>query len=455
MPGDKGRQALMHGSRRARRPLRRLATVAILACMPGFAMASNLATEQERLLQVTLAQPTNYDAAFDYVRVSIELRDYEAAIGTLERLLLYNVGLTRVRYELGALYFKLGSYEMAARYFREALASPDLDPTTRARIAVALPAAEKQLQPSRVSAFVQTGLRYQSNANFAPDGGIVRFTGIDIPLLPGERRRADWNAFALAGISHDFDLQNQRGDLIETRIVGYGTKPFRFGDLSVGFLEASVGPRLALSPDLWPKATIKPYAVGGFAIVDTDRYASGGLGVVMGLPLSATITIEPGVEWRVSDVDNGGRIPFDILSSGESLSVGLGSTTTFAEGLSLQTRSAYRVTDGTLPWQSHEQFLSEAALAIEFAPPAEWMARQWTLSPHLRYARTEFDRPNPFVDPARRRQDNEWRVGVLLDAPITEVLGVSAAVQYSRNDSNIPNYRSDNLSFIIGPTARF
>jgi hypothetical protein len=44
---------------------------------------------------------------------------------------------------------------------------------------------------------------------------------------------------------------------------------------------------------------------------------------------------------------------------------------------------------------------------------------------------------------------------VLLDAPITEVLGVSAAVQYSRNDSNIPNYRSDNLSFIIGPTARF
>jgi hypothetical protein len=83
------------------------------------------------------------------------------------------------------------------------------------------------------------------------------------------------------------------------------------------------------------------------------------------------------------------------------------------------------------------------------------MARRWTLSPHLRYARTEFDRPNPFVDPARRRQDNEWRVGVLLDAPITEVLGVSAAVQYSRNDSNIPNYRSDNLSFIIGPTARF
>src|SRR4028118_754138 len=98
MPGEKGRQALMHGSRRGRRPLRRLATVAILACMPGLAMASNLATEQERLLQVTLAQPTNYDAAFDYVRVSIELRDYEAAIGTLERLLFYNVGLTRVRH---------------------------------------------------------------------------------------------------------------------------------------------------------------------------------------------------------------------------------------------------------------------------------------------------------------------------------------------------------------------
>ncbi|WP_180490161.1 tetratricopeptide repeat protein, partial [Escherichia fergusonii] len=78
-----------------------------------------------------------------------------------------------VKYELGALYFRLGSYEMAKRYFKEALASPDIDSITKERIEPYLPDTEKQLQPSRFSGFAQTGIRSQSNASFAPGGGVL------------------------------------------------------------------------------------------------------------------------------------------------------------------------------------------------------------------------------------------------------------------------------------------
>jgi hypothetical protein len=51
---------------------------------------------------------------------------------------------------------------MARRYFREALGCADLDPQTRDRIETALPDAEKQLQQSRLSGFVQGGVRHQT-----------------------------------------------------------------------------------------------------------------------------------------------------------------------------------------------------------------------------------------------------------------------------------------------------
>ena len=183
---------------------------------------------QNRLWQEVTRQPTNYDLTFELIRVSTPIGDYEAAIGALERLLFYNPDLARVRYDLGSFYYRLGSYEMAARYFKEALANPRLDPATRERIETYLPLAEKQLQPSRFSGFFQAGIRTQSNAAFAPLGGFVRLGGEDFALLPNAaRRQADASVFALTGFSHDYDLQNQRGDVLETRFIGYATHQFR------------------------------------------------------------------------------------------------------------------------------------------------------------------------------------------------------------------------------------
>src|SRR3954469_7939611 len=139
---------------------------ALFVDAPGRSARSQeaLASTQDRLWQAVARQPTNYNLTFDLVRVSSRLGDYEAAIGALERLLFYNPDLARIRYELGSLYYRLGSYEMAARYFKEALANPMLDRPTQERIETYLPLAEKQLQPSRFLGFLQAGIRTQSNA---------------------------------------------------------------------------------------------------------------------------------------------------------------------------------------------------------------------------------------------------------------------------------------------------
>lgn len=414
------------------------------------------AQEQDQLFQQMARNPTNHELTFEFVKVATERSDYEAAIGALERLLFYNPRLTRVKYELGALYFRLGSYEMAQRYFREALVSPDLDAITKERIETYLPQTEKQLQPSRLSGFVQTGIRSQSNASFAPAGGILRLGGNDLALLPTARQKSDVNWFGLAGVSHDYDLQNQRGDVLETRAIGYLTQQQRFTDLNVGFFDVSFGPRLALAPELLPGATIKPYVTAGNTWLDGSSYFSTvGAGVALKFPVNDRFSFGPDFDWRRADFKNGDLTPVSGFNSGDWFTAGMSASAIIAQQIKLDMRGLYRRGESAFAFQSFDQWGLEAALTVEFAPPFETMARNWSVAPFVRRVDTRFDAANPFIDPLTVRKDGMWSVGALFDMPLTRTLGLSTAVQYDRTDSSLPNYRLDNFSVMFGPTARF
>ncbi len=412
------------------------------------------ASEQQNLFQQMVRNPGNHEVTFAYVKVATSRGDYEAAIGALERLLFYNPKLTRVKYELGALYFRLGSYEMAKRYFKEALASPDIDPITKERVETYLPDTEKQLQPSRFSGFAQTGIRSQSNASFAPGAGVLRLGGQDLALLPTARQKSDINWFGLVGLSHDYDLQNQRGDVLETRAVGYLTEQSRMKDLNVGFVDLSFGPRLALAPELLPGVTIKPYVVGGNTwLGGVSYFSTAGAGVGIKIPVNDRFSFGPDFEWRRADFRN--TDPVAGFGSSDWYTTSLTGSWNISQQIKLDARGLYRRGDASLVFQSFDQWAFEAALTLEFGPPVAWMSRNWSIAPFVRWIDTRFDAANPFIDPLTVRSDHQWSVGALFNAPITKNFGISAAVQYDKTDSSLPNYRLDNFSVMFGPTARF
>jgi hypothetical protein len=419
------------------------------------AQAQQSVSQQQILYDQMVRSPTDYGVTTQYVRTAEERGDYEAAIGALERMLYYNPKLGRVKFKLGVLYYRLHSYEMARRYFQEALESPDIDDALRADIESYLSDSEKQMQPSRFSGFAQIGIRSQSNGNLSPNGDFTRFGGANIPLPGTSKGRPDFNTFQLVAFNHDLDLGNQRGDILETRFTGYATQQFRFNDLDIDLFEASIGPRMAISPEFLPGATIKPYIIGGMTAVGGSRYfASAGAGVTTQFPVGPNFNFGPTYEWRRVDFNLTDLVAQPVFNSGDWNTTGMWFSGNLRDGVRYEGRGFYRRGSSELDFQAFKQWGGEAALTFNMAllSPA---FRNLNVSPYVRYLRTDFDAPDAAVDPTTARLDNEWTYGTKFDIAITKTFGLSATIQYDATSSSLPNYRQHDLSILGGPTARF
>jgi tetratricopeptide (TPR) repeat protein len=75
-----------------------------------------------------LNNPGNLASQVKYAAGAKDDPDIENAISAYDRLLFYNPALSRVRFELGVLYARLGSYQQARAYFESALQMRDITP---------------------------------------------------------------------------------------------------------------------------------------------------------------------------------------------------------------------------------------------------------------------------------------------------------------------------------------
>ncbi|MDJ0933531.1 tetratricopeptide repeat protein [Breoghania sp.] len=107
--------------------------------VPGTkATAGEIETRRTQLLQAMLAAPDDLDIAFAYAALSARVDDHEAAIYTLERMLIYAPDLPRVQLELGVLYYRIGAFDVARQYFEAAISGPEVPREVRERVDVYL-----------------------------------------------------------------------------------------------------------------------------------------------------------------------------------------------------------------------------------------------------------------------------------------------------------------------------
>ena len=415
--------------------------------------ATSIPGSIDSLYKEGLKRPWDVTLAFAYVQACEDAGDYEGAIGALERVLFYVPENARVKTELGILYAKLHSNQMARSYLGAALSEPTLDAASRNKIET-LGTTVDDGNVNRLFGVLQTGLRYQSNAAFNPDNNLLRISNQDYVFNHPQDRGADGNAFATAQIGYDYDLGNQRGDTIEARFTGYGTRQFHLTDLDVGLYDVSVGPRLAIAPTNLPTWTVKPYAVGGQVFLAGSRYlSSAGVGIVATLPMSPNLSLEPGVEFRSVRFPN--VSVFSSLNSGNTASASIAGEAVLNDNFNAFGRFYYTRDNAAVGYQSSDNYAEEFALTAQFAAPLPSVKVPWTLSPYVKLLQVRFDDPNPFIDATATQRDNELQFGIVFDTPINDRVGLVTNIQQAYIASDIPNYRLRNFSISTGPTVRF
>jgi hypothetical protein len=406
---------------------------------------------EDTLFQTMLSRPSNLDTTLQYAVSTEQMGDLEASIGALERLLFYNPTLSRVRFELGTLYFRLGSYEMARGYFQSVQAAADATEDMKQRAQEYLDTIEKKLQPDQWSGYAQTGFRYQSNASFGPSQQSL--IGATRPINSQFAPQADGNWFGAFGLNYVHDFGNQSGDVFEANVLGYDAQQFNVTSVDTGLLDIRVGPRFGIFQDSLSGASIKPYVVAtGATLADAPYLGSFGGGVTMHFNM-ANVALDPYVEFRRLDYHATDLYPLASGLDGTLATVALQAAGQIVESVRWQARFGYYHSDDSFPWYSYNRYGVDLWLPCSIASP--WGGRSWTVTPSFGVSPWLYRQPDPTINPFITEHDLEWRVGIGLDIPIRDKIGLGVQLQYRALNSNIPGNTVRDLAVTMGPTVSF
>jgi hypothetical protein len=439
-----------------RRPVRRIA-VRVLSCWLApillvlfggqFADAQEeggsetaLRIEQQQLFEQLLARPDDLNAMFAYAVVSIRLREYEPAIATLERMLIYNNDLPRVKLELGSAYFRLGSYEVARFYFDEVLAGGP-PPDVKIKVEEFLAEINSRTKQNAFNGFARVGMIYSTNANLGADDRRVLVFGVDALLDPDFVAAEDVGARTDLGFSYVYDLQRPNDDVWITQGAFSALRYFEetSGDLDV--LQLKTGPRLALNDDSYgPK--VRPFIDFSYVREGGDfLYLSGGAGAgyLNTLDPDTSVFARVGARYRDLTADRNDSDGTNIYTEiGAERRIATGTT---LRGLVFGSRESAREN-----YQSSFAFGGRISAGYTYAPEiSETLRQPWTLSAFAQASGRWYDDPDPVVDPGVTLRETDIRVGLSHLFRIANRWSVSVETSYFDRGSNIRNSRLDNF----------
>jgi tetratricopeptide (TPR) repeat protein len=120
--------------------------------------AATLEAERAAVFARMLDAPADRTLMTQYARLSIQLRDFEAAAATLERLIDLEPANATARLELATAYFAMGNYPLAEFHLNAAAASGALSPEQLASAEAYRGAAAERDEPSQISGSVAAGI---------------------------------------------------------------------------------------------------------------------------------------------------------------------------------------------------------------------------------------------------------------------------------------------------------
>jgi tetratricopeptide (TPR) repeat protein len=443
----------------------------LVSLLGGSVAAQELSTAERdqlearkgQLFQQTLHDPGNLEAAFAYADVSAKLGDNEAAVSALERMLLFNPNLARVQLELGALYFRMGSFDIARTYFERALAANPPD-EVKQRIDTYLVEISRLSSPQRFSGYALFGIQYQSDANLAGSSTIT-FPTVSVPLLPQFTKRADYFAFATGSALYSYDLEDQAGDTLEVGGTAYVNHYGSVARLDLGIVEATAGPRFNFRDPLpsVSSVSLKPYLIvndvtlgGSSALGDQYFHTLGGGGEATALAFG-DVQLKSAFEFRQKWFNNEPNRSQSTGFNGSDKLVSLSASKpiTVVPDSQLNLEFDFLDEDTLFAYYTNKTYALSGSYRVRYADPTGILRQPVETNFYLLRSWAPYAAADPCCATTSNRYDQHWRFGMVQTLPITN--NVAIVVQAGRDivSSNVPLYHYTSDSVMVGSQIRF
>lgn len=417
---------------------------------------ARLEKQFEETFQIMLKDPADLDITFKYAELAIQTGDYEAAISALERMLLFNPDLPRVRLELGVLYFRLGSYAIARTYLTRAVQGDNVPDDVRARVATFLAEIDKRLSNHRISGSLYGGYRFQTNANAGPEREAISLLGAEATLDGRFTKKTDHNVFLSGSLNYVYDPQLESGDTFEADMQVYVSRQNDQKQLDLSYSELKLGPRGKFMAELAEAASIRPYVIGGQVTLDESPYFyfyGGGLSIDNRFTevVNAQIALESKMKEFKANSDRPTARSQDSIESEASLNLRFN----VASDTSITTGGSLTVEEAEESIHSTRVVELSAGVSKSYMAPFELTSLPWTSSVSSSLSFTRYNAADPAVDPNRRRHDQEWNLSLLTTVPLSQDLAIIGTLQRTNVDSTFNNFSYNNTAATIGASWRF
>ena len=410
-----------------------------------------------RLFQAMMRDPADLDIAFRYAELSSRAGDLEGAIATLERMLIFAPGLPRLQLELGVLYYRLGAYETAQTYFDQALAAPNVPEEVRNKVEPYLSAIGEKSAPERFSGTVTSGLRWQSNANAAPESRLVRTTLLSDPLLldPAALSDDDINGFVAGNFRYSRDMAGQ-GDRFEASLQTYGALYAEHDEINTGFAELTLGPTFNLERLDIADATFGVYGILGGVTLKEDPYLlSGGIGMSLAKLLAPATRLTLRGEIRGESFRDSDLRPTASQRSGERLRGQIGLEHQLTAQIMLFGILSGENREADSDDLSYTELGFQLGGVVDFRSPFPAQADPWSLGLVAGYLDRDYEEADRLFSLTEAEEDEEFFVESSLTVPLRDDWALQATLGYRDLASNYDLRRYDNVSTSFGIVKRF
>jgi Tetratricopeptide repeat len=421
------------------------------------AAPSEVQKQYDDAFKETMRKPADLDVLFRFATLASQTGDLEGAISALERMLLIDPDLPRVRLELGVLYYRLGSYEMSRTYFEGALKSPSVPPDVRAKAEQFMADAISKQNPSHFSGETFFGFRYQSNANLGPSTSNVLLFGQTANLNQSATGTPDWGIVGSLQVRHVYDFGRQDKAALETQFSVYANRQFTQSQANVTLLDLTTGPRFQVFANSFEDMSVRPFLTGGYIWVnDTPYYGSYGGGIETSTLLGDGLRGNTVFLFRRHENQDTAYLPTNSQFRGIELSANSNLLYALTPRISLFANgNVQRFEADTATWQSYQLLGVGGGFAFRFPDPVLKTGGFWTFAVNAAVQWWKYDAPDPTVDPGQDRYQNDTILNVTASIPFDDRTTLTVSGGRFNRTASVANYAFTNNSVLFGISWRF